>query len=137
DPLSVTFQSNELLGLLAGSIKVVYSEIGQTRPGTERAHEHFGFLDGVSQPGVRGLTTVGEAWRSPNQLLPGQDLIWPGEFVFGYPGQHPQDPHKEGPAPDMAGPGGRHGSVSGFLRLGDAEAAVLGVVCGPTGGGGH
>src|SRR5262249_13556209 len=40
DPLSVTFQSNEVLGLLANSIKVVYSEIGQTRPGAERGHEH-------------------------------------------------------------------------------------------------
>jgi len=62
DLLSVTFQSNELLGILAGSIKVVYSEVGQTRPGAQRGHEHFGFLDGVSQPGIRGLTTT-EAWQ--------------------------------------------------------------------------
>jgi Dyp-type peroxidase family len=115
--LSVTFQSNELLRVLAGSIKVVYSEIGQTRPGTQRGHEHFGFLDGISQPGIRGLTTVGEAWRSPDQQLPGQDLIWPGEFVFGYPGQHPEDPHKEGPPPEMAAPWLRNGSYMVFRRL--------------------
>jgi len=66
DLLSVTFQSNELLGILAGSIKVVYSEVGQTRPGAQRGHEHFGFLDGVSQPGIRGLTTA-EAWRNHDQ----------------------------------------------------------------------
>jgi Dyp-type peroxidase family len=117
DLLSVTFQSNELLVLLAGSIRVVYSEIAQTRPGTQRGHEHFGFLDGVSQPGVRGLTTVGEAWRSPDQWLPGQDLIWPGEFVFGYPGQHPENPHKEGPSPPMAAPWMRNGSYMVFRRL--------------------
>jgi Dyp-type peroxidase family len=117
DLLSVTFQSNELLGLLAGSIKIVYSEIAQTRPGAQRGHEHFGFLDGVSQPGIRGLTTVGEAWRSPDQWLPGQNLIWPGEFVFGYPGQHPEDPHELGPPPDMAAPWMRNGSYMVFRRL--------------------
>ena len=58
DLSSVTFQSNELLSPLSGSIKVVYSEIGYTRPGAARGHEHFGFLDGVSQPGIRGLTPV-------------------------------------------------------------------------------
>src|SRR3954453_10661476 len=35
--------------------------------------EHFGYRDGISQPGIRGY--------GPG--LPGQDLIWPGEFVFG------------------------------------------------------
>ena len=116
DLLSVTFQSNELLGILAGSIMVVYSEIGQTRPGAQRGHEHFGFPDGVSQPGIRGLTTA-EAWRNQDQRLPGQDLIWPGEFVFGYSGQHPKDPHAEGPPPHMAAPWMRNGSYMVFRRL--------------------
>src|SRR6266851_3321934 len=53
---TVVFHSNELLRLLDRSIKVVYSEMGNTRPGAERGHEHFGFLDGISQPGIRGLT---------------------------------------------------------------------------------
>jgi Dyp-type peroxidase family len=116
DLLSVTFQSNELLGILAGSIKVVYSEVGQTRPGAQRGHEHFGFLDGVSQPGIRGLTTA-EAWRNHDQRLPGQDLIWPGEFVFGYPGQDPEDPYDEGRPPEMAVPWMRNGSYMVFRRL--------------------
>jgi Dyp-type peroxidase family len=117
DPLSVTFQSNELIGLLASSIKVVYSEIGQTRPGAQRGHEHFGFLDGVSQPGVRGLTTAGDAWRSLDQRLPGAYRLWPGEFVFGYPGQHPDHPTKEGPPPRMAAPWMRNGSYMVCRRL--------------------
>jgi Dyp-type peroxidase family len=117
DALSVAFLSNELVRLFAGSIKVVYSEIGTVRPGRLRQHEHFGFRDSLSQPGVRGLTTVGQEWRNPEQLTPGQDLIWPGEFVFGYPGQHPNDPNKEGPAPEMAAPWMHNGSLMVFRRL--------------------
>ena len=117
DRSSVTFHSNNLLRSLGSSIKVVYSEIGITRPGAERRHEHFGFLDGISQPGVRGLTPVSEPRRRPDQGLPGQDLIWPGEFVFGYPGQHPEDPYKEGPSAEMAVPWMRNGSYMVFRRL--------------------
>jgi Dyp-type peroxidase family len=117
DRSSVTFHSKHLLRSLGSSIKVVYSEIGITRPGAERGHEHFGFLDGLSQPGIRGLTTLPDLRRRPDQGLPGQDLLWPGEFVFGYPGQHPEDLHKEGPAPEMAAPWMRNGSYMVFRRL--------------------
>ena len=62
---------------------------GKTRPGDERGHEHFGFLDGVSQPGLRGLIDEGTPLmpsrsEKAQQGWPGQDLLWPGEFVFGY-----------------------------------------------------
>jgi Dyp-type peroxidase family len=117
DPSSVTAHSNELLRLLGGSIKVIHSEMGKVRPGPERNHEHFGFLDGISQPGIRGLTPQSQPIYRPNQGLPGQDLIWPGEFVFGYPGQHPDHPTREGPAPDMAAPWVLNGSYMVFRRL--------------------
>jgi Dyp-type peroxidase family len=117
DPPSVTFHSNQLLNFLGTSAKVVYSEMGATRPAAERGHEHFGFLDGVSQPGIRGLTSLSEPIRRPDQGMPGQDLIWPGEFVFGHPGQHPEDPHKQGPAPEMTAPWMRNGSYMVFRRL--------------------
>jgi Dyp-type peroxidase family len=117
DRSSVTFHVNELLRLLGSSIKVVYSEIGNVRPGAERGHEHFGFLDGIAQPGIRGLTEVADPRRRPDQGLPGQDLIWPGEFVFGYPGQHPEHPTNEGPPPRMAAPWMRNGSYMVFRRL--------------------
>ena len=66
---------------------------GNVRPDEMEGHEHFGFLDGVSQPGLRGCVdaarteplTVSKA--DPDQGLPGQDLLWPGEFVFGYSAQ--------------------------------------------------
>jgi Dyp-type peroxidase family len=40
-----------------------------------------------------------------------------GEFVFGYPGQHPDDPVKEGPAPPMAMPWMHNGSFMVFRRI--------------------
>lgn len=46
----------------------------------QSGHEHFGFADGVSQPGVAGMT---KAVAKPDQGFPGQDLVKPGEFVIG------------------------------------------------------
>lgn len=117
DPASTTSRSNELLRRLGGAVKVVYAEMGNVRPGRERGHEHFGFLDNISQPGIRGLTPPSDPRRRPNQGLPGQDLIWPGEFVFGYPGQDPHDPVKPGPPPPMAAPWMKNGSFMVFRRL--------------------
>ena len=117
DRASVMSQSGDLLRRLGGSIRVLYSEIGQVRPGKERGHEHFGFLDGISQPGIRGLTRPSKPGYRPEEGLPGQDLLWPGEFVFGYPGQDPNDPVKPGKAPDMAAPWMKNGSFMVFRRL--------------------
>lgn len=89
--------------------------------------EHFGFQDGVSQPGVRGridaatyLTArtiasqeVPEAWLYG---LPGQYLIWPGAFVVGYetPGADPMLPAP----PELPGPPWmRNGSFAVYRRL--------------------
>ena len=115
DERLVRFHSAELLRVLGTSIKIVYSEIGNTRPGAQRGFEHFGYRDGISQPGIRGLTR--RSTSNPDQGLPGQDLIWPGEFVFGYPGQDPSDKKKAGPSPHMAAPWLRNGSYMVFRRL--------------------
>jgi len=113
----VNFHRAELLRLLGSSIKVVYSEMGTTRPGGQRGFEHFGYRDGISQPGIRGLTSRSNPTKNPDQGLPGQNLIWPGEFVFGYPGQDPSDAVKPGPARHMAAPWLRNGSYMVFRRL--------------------
>jgi Dyp-type peroxidase family len=78
-----------------GEPTVAWEELGQTRkdlPG----HEHFGFKDGVSQPAVRGristkpdvLLTTRKIAAAPAGSIdfasPGQPLLWPGQFVFGY-----------------------------------------------------
>jgi Dyp-type peroxidase family len=109
--------SQALLIGLGDSVREVYSEIGHVRPDAARGHEHFGFLDGVSQPGIRGLTQRSNPTLAPNQGLPGQDLIWPGEFVFGYPGQDLNDPVKKGPEPPMSWWWLRNGSYMAFRRL--------------------
>jgi Dyp-type peroxidase family len=117
DASLVRFHSNQLLSLLGASIKIVFSQTGNTRPGAFRGFEHFGYRDGISQPGIRGLTPRSRPASNPDQGLPGQDLIWPGEFVFGYPGQDPKDPVKAGPPPHMAAPWLRNGSYMVFRRL--------------------
>ena len=117
DPSFVSYHGNALRERFGTAIKIVYSEMGKVRPGAQRGHEHFGFLDGISQPGIRGLTRPSNPTYRPDQGLPGQDLLWPGEFVFGYPGQHPGDADKEGPAPQMVTPWMRNGSYMVFRRL--------------------
>ncbi|MCY7452844.1 Dyp-type peroxidase [Bacillus altitudinis] len=87
----------------AAGLKLVFEQEGKTRfdlPG----HEHFGFKDGISQPGVRGkLSDAPDDYltkrfidssdsRSQTEAVPGQKLVWPGEFVFGYPKQRDDDP---------------------------------------------
>jgi Dyp-type peroxidase family len=90
-----------------------------------RGSEHFGFQDGISQPGVRGRINEHEflAYRlildEPDKWLyglPGQLLVWPGEFVFGYPASSP-DPLVPGPV-RVEGPAwSRNGSYLVYRRL--------------------
>jgi len=87
---------------LAG-VTVMLTQYGANLPQELAGHEHFKFLDGVSQPGVRGrasahpddVITPRQDPRDPNHGKPGQQLIWPGEFVFGYPYQDPAKPVNE------------------------------------------
>jgi len=78
----------------ANSGLTVFDRIrGETRMDSgpdQVGHEHFGFKDGVSQPGIRGVTMPDDPLGNPNQGNPGQDLLHPGEFVLGYPRQIPQ-----------------------------------------------
>jgi Dyp-type peroxidase family len=74
----------------------IHLEQGHTRA-AQRGHEHFGFKDCISQPGIRGVVNVKggmpvtKRWldaSDPSAALfsaPGQPLCWPGEFVLGYP----------------------------------------------------
>ncbi|KIJ37003.1 hypothetical protein M422DRAFT_178598 [Sphaerobolus stellatus SS14] len=65
---------NSLLSSLGTSIEEIYTLDGAARPGTEQGHEHFGFLDGISQPAVNGFTTT------PH---PGQEVVEPGVILLG------------------------------------------------------
>lgn len=72
-------QANGFIDALKRSTSVSRIEPGAVRA-AQVGHEHFGFADGISQPGVLGLTLPG---ANPDQGFPGQDLVKPGEFVFG------------------------------------------------------
>jgi Dyp-type peroxidase family len=95
-------------------LRLLFKQDGRARsdlPG----HEHFGFKDGVSQPGIRGITPPNPA--NPIQGQPGQDLLWPGEFVLGYPTQM-------GPATPAPLPPGPPGYGSGETPPPISEAQV-------------
>ena len=112
--------------LVPSGAAVIFKQKGATLPSPLTGHEHFGFLDGVSQPGIRGtagntqeLITPRQNPADPNQGKPGQDRLWPGEFVFGYPGQDPKDATRKERSRPKARPGVRmdHSSCSdGFVR---------------------
>lgn len=111
----------------ASGLTVLYAESG-SKLGAN-GNEHFGFQDGISQPGVRGRlaglpgefitqrtidpSSQPDAWLYG---LPGQYLVWPGEFVFGYP-RSAADPLIPGPV-SLPGPAwSRNGSYLVLRRL--------------------
>ncbi|KAJ7243455.1 fungal peroxidase [Mycena rebaudengoi] len=73
--------NNELTKLkrtLSNTIKEVYSLQGAARPGNQEGHEHFGFLDGISNPAVQGFSTP----------LPGQSVVSTGSILVGEEGDN-------------------------------------------------
>jgi Dyp-type peroxidase family len=76
-------------------------------------HDHFGFKDGVSQPGIRGVTQP--HLDDPDEGMPGQLLIAPGEYVLGQPREQRDSADASGvcPIPDWA----RNGTYLVFERL--------------------
>jgi Dyp-type peroxidase family len=110
-------------GTFKAGVDVLLMQAGATRP-DQPGHEHFGFKDGVSQPGVRGVDTPDDPVGNPGQGHPGQDLLWPGEFVLGYATQKPKAANADGdlntePGDDSkSGPAWtRDGSYLVFRRL--------------------
>jgi len=59
------------------SIKEVTTIRGDVRPGAEDGHEHFGFLDGISNPKVKGFDT---------DINPGPAPVQPGVLITGQTG---------------------------------------------------
>jgi len=129
-PDELRVQAADAVRLLGPGLRLVGQEHGSRLVGGEPRHEPFGFHDGISQPGLRGrrsdlpwepLTARRNPVR-PDEGMPGQALIWPGEFVFGYPAQPAAGtttPLHRTDAPDWA----RNGSflVYGRFRQDAAE----------------
>jgi Dyp-type peroxidase family len=107
--------------------ETIWEEQGETRPDLP-GHEHFGFKDGVSQPGVRGLISRRPKIYLTDRLLkpsasgsvefskPGQPLIWPGHFVLGYPFGDRNDGTPQEAVP-LERPWFKNGSFLVFRRL--------------------
>jgi Dyp-type peroxidase family len=84
-------------------LKLLFEQPGETLPGALRGHEHFGFKDGISQPGVRGrVSAVSDDYITPRYIQstdprsslfakPGQLLVWPGQFLLGMQRQNPEN----------------------------------------------
>jgi Dyp-type peroxidase family len=109
-------------------LKVVYFESGAVRPDLP-GHEHFGFDDGVSQPGIRGRAStkandfitprhIAKTEQPANSLFgyPGQDLVWPGVLVLGHPATSP-DPVIPGQPSATVPAWSLNGSYLVFRRL--------------------
>ena len=69
-------------------LAIIFEQPGATLPGQRAGHEHFGFKDGISQPGVAGFDKPNPAKPTEVDGSPGTDLINPGEFVVGWPDQN-------------------------------------------------
>jgi Dyp-type peroxidase family len=70
--------------ITANGVTVLFEQIGNTLPANRAGHEHFGFKDGISQPGVIGFDEP--TLDGTHDLRhPGSELIAPGQFVFGQP----------------------------------------------------
>jgi Dyp-type peroxidase family len=110
----------------AAGLMLSYHETGEKNPGEV---EHFGFRDGISQPGPRGRLSAREGDFLTQRYLdasdpfvdryarPGQPLIWPGQFVFGYGTQLPHDPMTPGAVSTGGAPWMKNGSFFVFRRL--------------------
>ena len=74
----------------------VFEQRGNTLPGERAGHEHFGFKDGVSQPGVRGFDKPGASSSNLNvqgrsdevEGSTGTKLVAASQFVLGNPDEN-------------------------------------------------
>jgi len=124
DPSDMRAEVSRILGSVEGA-KLKFIEEGVSLP---NGSEHFGNKDGVSQPGVRGrlsdaeddFLTLRQNPDNRGQGKPGQDVLWPGEFVFGYEGQNPDADNLENSKGEIASAGpnwAKDGSYLVFRRL--------------------
>ncbi|KAF9019286.1 Dyp-type peroxidase [Hymenopellis radicata] len=66
----------EVRAILGLTIHEVTHIVGDVRPGDQDGHEHFGFLDGISNPSIEGFDPV----------IPGPHQIKPGFLLLGEDG---------------------------------------------------
>ncbi|WP_051970740.1 Dyp-type peroxidase [Kitasatospora azatica] len=96
---------------------IVFQQNAATLQGPRRGKEHFGFKDGISEPGVQDFDE-----EDPNRAgyvkgHPGTRLIPPGEFVLGRPRIEVEGDRRKFPAKDIP-PWMNDGSFQVIRRLG-------------------
>ncbi|KAF5367752.1 hypothetical protein D9758_009862 [Tetrapyrgos nigripes] len=72
---------------LGDSITEIYRLQGAARPGDQEGHEHFGFMDGISQPAVNGFTP---------DVHPGQMNVSASTILLGVDGDNTRPPWATG-----------------------------------------
>ena len=93
----------------SSGLALIFEQRGDTLSGDLRGHEHFGFKDGVSQPGMRGKLSAAPgdyitpryiSATDPRRLYmakPGQLLFWPGQVLLGEQRQDTEHIFNPGP----------------------------------------
>ncbi len=126
DELLARRDTEQTLATIAG-METVWCDLGRdlarwTDVGLPPGIEHFGFKDGVSQPGVRGrlssdpadFLTARQSAQTPTGAefsAPGQPLICVGEFVLGYDRQSDVNPRGAAAAYSLGPPPPGHVSI--------------------------
>ncbi|THU88576.1 fungal peroxidase [Dendrothele bispora CBS 962.96] len=77
DVQDIDTQLANIQQILGDSITEIYRLSGAARPGDEEGHEHFGFLDGISNPAVQGFD---------DGSRPQPAAIASGRFILGTDG---------------------------------------------------
>lgn len=99
--LTVASDSRDLLEVRASELRVaaaqagltvVFEQLGATLPGDRKGHEHFGFKDGISNPGVADFDRPDPANTDQVAGKPGTRIVPAGEFVVGLPLLQRPDP---------------------------------------------
>ncbi|HEX8734539.1 MAG TPA: Dyp-type peroxidase [Pyrinomonadaceae bacterium] len=110
-------------------LNLLFQQAGETLPDKLKGHEHFGFKDGVSQPGVRGrVSEIPDDYLTPRYIQPtdersrlfarpGQLLVHPGEFVLGMPRQDRENLYKSVDDTSKFPKWAKHGSYLVCRRL--------------------
>ncbi len=123
DPNDLTVELEKLRVLATRyGLVTIFEEHGETLPDAGRGHEHFGFKDGISQPGVVNFNTPDPnvPMVNPNDPAdrfghvlghPGTEIIAAGEFVLGEPDESGQT------FSDASLDWMKHGSFMVFRRL--------------------
>lgn len=84
DPNALQAKTQEMRTLAnKHHLSEVAEQSGETLPGNLKGHEHFGFRDGISQPGIRDFDEPDSQNAGQVAKHAGTEIIAAGEFILG------------------------------------------------------